>query len=150
MKKILLIIFLFTISCSNNKVVKNHGVIALELKSNKIELLKSNKNDVLAILGKPSTVSLFDEDSWFFIERIYVNQSILKLGKSKIKKNNVLEVIFDKYGLVKSKKLYNVDDMNEFNIVKKTTLKQYDRTSFGGKLLKSLDQKINAPKKSRK
>ena len=150
MKKILLIIFLFTISCSNNKVVKNHGVIALELKSNKIELLKSNKNDVLAILGKPSTISLFDEDSWFFIERIYVNQSILKLGKSKIKKNNVLEVIFDKYGLVKSKKLYNVDDMNEFNIVKKTTLKQYDRTSFGGKLLKSLDQKINAPKKSRK
>ncbi len=150
MKKILLIIFLFTISCSNNKVVKNHGVIALELKSNKIELLKSNKNDVLAILGKPSTISLFDEDSWFFIERIYVNQSILKLGKSKIKKNNVLEVIFDKYGLVKSKKLYNVDDMNEFNIVKKTTLKQYDRTSFGGKLLKSLDQKINAPKKNRK
>ena len=150
MKKILLIIFLFTISCSNNKVVKNHGVIALELKSNKIELLKSNKNDVLAILGKPSTVSLFDEDSWFFIERIYVNQSILKLGKSKIKKNNVLEVIFDKYGLVKSKKLYNVDDMNEFNIVKKTTLKKYDKTSFGGKLLKSLDQKINAPKKNRR
>jgi len=150
MKKILLIIFLFTISCSNNKVVKNHGVIALELKSNKIELLKSNKNDVLAILGKPSTVSLFDEDSWFFIERINVNQSILKLGKSKIKKNNVLEVIFDKYGLVKSKKLYNVDDMNEFNIVKKTTLKKYDKTSFGGKLLKSLDQKINAPKKNRR
>ena len=36
--------------------------------------------------------------------------------------------------------------MKKLNIVKNTTVKKYDETSFAGKLLKSLDQKINAPK----
>ena len=47
MKKILLFIFLITISCSNNKVVNNHGFGALELKADKINISKTNKNDVV-------------------------------------------------------------------------------------------------------
>ena len=149
MKKILLIIFLITISCSNNKVFINHGLTALEKKSKKIEILKSNKNDVLNILGKPSTVSLFDQNSWFFIQREKVNQSIFKIGKSKIRKNDVLEVSFDNYGIVKSKKLYNLENMNDLKKVKDTTQKSYDTNSKIGKLIKSLEQKINAPKMNR-
>ena len=149
MKKLILIIFLFTISCSNNKVVNSHGSKAIVLKSNKIEIAKSNKNDVLSILGKPSTVSLFDENSWFFIEREKVNQSLFKFGKSKIRKNNVLEVTFDKYGIVLSKKLYDLENMNDLKKVKETTRKKYDTNSKIGKLIKSLEQKINAPKMNR-
>tara|TARA_Y100000590_G_scaffold400213_1_gene484099 strand:+ start:758 stop:1216 length:459 start_codon:yes stop_codon:yes gene_type:complete len=148
MKKLLIIIFLLTLSCSNNKVVKNHGITGLELKTNKIEVLKSNKNDVLKIIGKPSTVSLFDENSWLYIQRETINQSVLKLGKSKIQKNNVLEVVFNKYGLVESKKLYNLDDMNDIKIVKNTTKKKYDDSSTITKLIKSLEQKVNSPKNS--
>ena len=150
MKKILLFIFLITISCSNNKVFINHGLTALEKKSNKIEILKSNKNDVLNIVGKPSTVSLFDENSWFFIEREQVNQSVFKLGKTKLTKNNVLEVTFNNYGIVNSKKIYNLDNMNDYKIVKETTQKKYDKTSALGKVLKSIEQKINNPKTNRK
>ena len=124
MKKLLIIIFLLTLSCSNNKVVKNHGITGLELKTNKIEVLKSNKNDVLEIIGKPSTVSLFDENSWLYIQRETINQSVFKLGKSKIKKNNILEIVFNKHGLVESKKLYNLEDMNDIKIVKNTTKKK--------------------------
>ena len=149
MKKLLLIIFLFTISCSNNKVVNNHGSTAIALKSNKIEISKSNKNDVMIILGKPSTVSLFDQNSWFFIEREKVNQSIFKFGKSKIRKNNVLEITFDNYGIVQSKKLYNLENMNDLKKVKNKTKKKYDTNSKIGKLIKSLEQKINAPKMNR-
>ena len=89
MKKIILIIFLFTLSCSNNKVVNNHGFTALEIKSDKIKISQTNKNDILKDVGRPSTVSLFDENIWFFIEREKVTQSFIKLGKSKIRKNNV-------------------------------------------------------------
>ena len=148
MKKLILIIFLLTINCSNNKVVKSHGSTGLELKNDKIEVLKSNKNDVLTILGNPSTVSLFDENSWIYIQRETINQSVLKLGKSKIQKNNVLEIIFNKYGLVESKKLYNLDDMNDIKIVKNTTNKKYDDSSPFSKLIKSLEQKVNSPKAS--
>ena len=144
MKKILLIVFLLTLSCSNNKVVKNHGLSGLEAKNSKIVELKTNKNDILNILGRPSTVSLFDESSWFYIERKKTNQSIFKLGKSKIQKNNILQIDFNKYGIVKSKKIYNVENMNDLKIVKKVTQNKYDNTSKLGKLLKSLEQKINA------
>ena len=149
MKTLFFLLFLLTISCSNNKVVNTHGSTSLSLKSNKIEILKSNKNDVLNILGKPSTVSLFDQNSWFFIQREKVNQSIFKIGKSKIRKNDVLEVSFDNYGIVKSKKLYNLENMNDLKKVKKKTQKTYDSNSKIGKLIKSLEQKINAPKMNR-
>ena len=149
MKILIFLLFLLTISCSNNKVVNNHGSTAIALKSNKIEISKSNKNDVMIILGKPSTVSLFDQNSWFFIEREKVNQSIFKFGKSKIRKNNVLEVNFDNYGIVQSKKLYNLENMNDLKKVKNTTQKKYDTNSKIGKLIKSLEQKINAPKMNR-
>ena len=81
MKNIVLIIFLFTISCSNNKVVNNHGFTGLENKSNKIIISKTNKNDILTNVGRPSTVSLFDENIWFYIERAKVTQSFVKLCK---------------------------------------------------------------------
>ena len=150
MKKLILIIFLLTINCSNNKVVKSHGSSGLELKNSKIVVLKSNKNDVLNILGRPSTVSLFDENSWIFIERKKINQSVFKLGKSKINENNILEIIFDNYGIVKTKKLYNLENMNDLKKVKITTRKKYDSSSPISKLLKSLEQKVNASKSNRK
>ena len=150
MKKILIIIFLLTISCSNNKVVRNNGLVALEIKANKIEVSKANKNDVLTIIGKPSTTSLFDDNIWFYIQREKVNQSVIKLGKSKINKNNVLEINFDNYGVVSQKKLYVLDNMNNLKIDKNVTNKKYDNQSSIGKLLKSLEQKVNAPKNSRK
>ena len=84
MKKIIFIIFLLTVSCSNNKVVNNHGLNALELKNDKIIISRTNKNDIIKIVGKPSTVSLFDENLWYYIQR-EVNQSIFKLGKKNTK-----------------------------------------------------------------
>ena len=92
MKFVLLVFFLFIVNCSNNKVVKKHGSSSLELKIDKVEVNQTNKNDVIQLFGKPSSISLFDENSWFYIEREKVNQSIFKLGKSKIRKNQVLEI----------------------------------------------------------
>tara|TARA_B100000287_G_C20074003_1_gene559561 strand:+ start:64 stop:519 length:456 start_codon:yes stop_codon:yes gene_type:complete len=150
MKKYFVLIFLITLSCSNNKVVYNHGLLALEAKSNKIEILKTNKNDILNDFGKPSTVSLFDENTWFYIQRVKVNQSVIKLGSSKIKNNNVLEITFNDYGIVKTKKFYQLNNMNDITIVKGVTERKYETSSGFGKLLKSLEQKINSPKKNRR
>ena len=150
MKKILILIFLLTISCSNNKVVNKHGSTALELKFNKVEINKSNKNDIVKIFGNPSSISLFDQNSWFYIERETANQSLFKLGKSKISKNHVLEIVYDDLGIVKYKKLYNLEDMNDLKVVKDITKKKYDTSSSFNKLIKSLEQKINSPKSTKK
>ena len=136
-------------ACSNKQVIKNHGMTSLEIKAKKIVVEQSNKNDVLEIIGRPSTVSLFDSNDWFYIEREKTNQSVFKLGKSKINKNNVLEISFNEYGLVETKKLINIDNMNELKAEKKITEKNYDKRSGLGKLLKSLEQKIKSPKTKR-
>ncbi len=150
MKKYIFLLFLITIGCSNNKVVYNHGLLAIEAKSDKIEISKTNKKDVLKIFGKPSTISLFDDNLWFYIQRVKKNQSLIKLGNTKITSNKVLEIKFNSYGLVENKKLYLIEDMNELKKVKKVTTKEFETTSKLGKLLKSLEQKINSPKTNKK
>ena len=149
-KIILLILLFFTISCSNNKVVNNHGFNALEIKADKIKVDESNKNDVLNNIGNPSSVSLFDDNTWFFLQRNSLNQSVFKLGKSKIQKNNVLEVTFDKYGIVKTKKFYKIENMNSIKVAKETTKNTYQNNSYFEKLLKSVKQKVESPKTNRK
>tara|TARA_B100000035_G_scaffold185968_1_gene158694 strand:+ start:2523 stop:2978 length:456 start_codon:yes stop_codon:yes gene_type:complete len=150
MKFVLLVFFLFIVNCSNNKVVKKHGSSSLELKIDKVEVNQTNKNDVIQLFGKPSSISLFDENSWFYIEREKVNQSIFKLGKSKIRKNQVLEIHYDNTGIVKYKRLYNLENMNDLKIVKEITKKKYDTSSSFNKLIKSLEQKINSPTTTKK
>ena len=89
-----IILFLFTLNCNINKVSKTHGFRFIEAKYEKIILNKTNKNDLKNIIGPPSSKSKFD-DIWFYIERKKTNQQILKLGKKKISKNNVLLLKFD-------------------------------------------------------
>ena len=150
MKKFIIFIFFITIACSSNKVVNNHGLLALEKKANKIEISKTNKNEILTTIGNPSTKSLFDDDTWYYLQTETVNQSFFKLGKSKIKKNNVLEISFDKYGIVKTKKLFELENMNDLDLAKGNSGKTYQNKSYYQKLLNSLKQKIDSPKLNRK
>tara|TARA_Y100000591_G_scaffold315346_1_gene322841 strand:- start:2174 stop:2632 length:459 start_codon:yes stop_codon:yes gene_type:complete len=149
MKKIVLIIFLITLSCSNNKVINTHGQSALDIKANKITVFKMNKNDILRIFGKPSTNSMFDENKWYYIERKKINQSIIKLGKQKIDRNYILEVNFDKYGIVESKKLYSLEDMNDIKVTEDVTSNSFSDQSYIQKVLNSVRQKIDSPKRNR-
>ena len=84
------IVFIFIVNCSGNKVSNYHGSKALDAKFHEIKINNTNKNDLLKIFGQPSTKSDFNENKWFYFERIKTNQSLFKLGKQKIKKNNIL------------------------------------------------------------
>ena len=95
----------FTLSCKTNKVSQNHGYKALELKHDIIKVNTSNKNDILSIIGPPSSKSDFNENKWFYIERRKTNQSLIKLGIKKIEKNNILIVEFDKMGILIKKEI---------------------------------------------
>ena len=150
MKLLFIIAFIFILSCSTNKVKNNHGVLSLNIKFNKIVVEKSNSNDILNLLGPPSTKSSFDNNIWIYIERKKTNQSIFKLGKQKIDKNNVLVLELDNKGILAKKKLYNLDDMNDYKFVEKATQKDFSQNSFVYGVLSSLRDKINAPVRKRK
>jgi outer membrane protein assembly factor BamE (lipoprotein component of BamABCDE complex) len=147
MIKILYIIFLSLIvaNCSFKKVVEHHGVPFLEKKQNSLIVNKSNKNDIIKILGNPSTISKFDNDVWIYIERKQTQSELKNLGKMKIYKNNVLVLQINDYGILQKKKIYNKDDMQNIKIVEDTTTAEYKRNSFIYDFMSSMRQKINDP-----
>ena len=147
MRFIILFIVVFLASCTQNKVTSNHGVLSLEKKYNEIFINKTNKNDILDILGPPSTDSTFNNNIWIYVERKKTNQSIIKLGKKKINKNNVLVLELDERGILVKKELYDLNKMNKLDFSKNTTEKSYSKNTFIYNLLTSLREKINAPRR---
>ena len=147
MHKILYIIFfsLIVTNCSLKPVVKHHGVPFLEKKQSSLVVNKANKNDILKILGNPSTKSKFDNDIWIYIERKQTQSKIKNLGRMKIFKNDVLVLEIDNYGILKKKEFYNKDDMENIKIVEATTEAGFKRNSFIYDFMSSMRQKINDP-----
>ena len=141
----LFILSLIVTNCSFQKVVRHHGVSFLEKKQKNLIINKTNKNEIIEILGKPSTQSKFNNDVWIYIESKQTQSQFKNLGKMKIYKNDVLVLEIDNYGLLKKKDFYNVNDMKKINIVKKTTEGNITKNSFIYDFMSSLRQKINDP-----
>ncbi len=126
-------------------MVKHHGVPFLEKKQTLLILNKTNKNDIIKILGNPSTKSKFDSDIWIYIERKQTQSKLKNLGKMKIFKNDVLVLEIDNYGILKKKEFFNHDDMKEIKIVEATTESGFKRNSFIYEFMSSMRQKIDDP-----
>ena len=150
MNKILLFILIFILSCTTNKVVKHHGVHFLDKKHKKLEINSTNKNDIIKLLGEPSTKSTFDNDVWIYIERKISTGSIFKLGKEKLITNNILVVEIDDLGLLTDIKFYDKNTMNDIKFVSSSTNSVYKKRSFVYDFLSSMRQKINEPMKMKK
>ena len=147
MNKLLYIILLsFIVSnCSLKPVVKHHGVPSLEKKKEIIYENITNKNEILSILGPPSTTSKFDNYVWIYIERKQTQSKLAKLGKMKIAKNDILVLEIDSYGLLKKKTFYNKDNMNDIRILTATTETGFRKNSFIYDFLSSMRQKMDDP-----
>ena len=126
-------------------MVKHHGVPFLDKKQTKLIVNKSNINDIKNILGNPSTKSKFDNDIWIYIERKQSQSELKNLGKMKIYKNDVLILEINNYGILKKKKLYNMEDMENIKIVKEKTSEGFRKNSFIYSFMSSMRQKINDP-----
>ena len=149
MKFFFIILLTFIINCSGNKVSNYHGIKSLENKFEKIEINITNKNDLLKLIGPPSTKSDFNINKWFYLERLKTNQSLFKFGKQKIKKNNILIVELDNKGIVINKRIINLNDMNDVKFLNKTTKKDFKKDNTFYNVLSSLREKINAPTRNR-
>ena len=150
MKKFFLFILILLISnCTLNKVVKHHGVHFLDKKQQKLTISASNKNDVIALLGPPSTKSTFDNDIWIYIERKKIESSILR-KKDKFIVNNVLIVEINNKGILVKKDFFNIDKLNNYKFSEDKTVVKYSKESFVYDFLSSVRQKIDAPIKKQK
>ena len=132
-------------SCTLNKVVKHHGVHNLEQKQTKLKINQTNKNDIINLIGPPSTKSTFDNDVYIYIERKTSGSKLVKLGKKKLIKNDVLVLEIDSKGILLAKNFYNKDEMNNIRFDDDVTSINYSKKSFIYNFLSSFRQKIDDP-----
>ena len=145
MKKNIFLLFTFIIllsACQRTEIVKTHGIAYLEMREKLITINKSNKNDVVSILGQPSTKGMTDNNLWIYIERTRTRGSLLKLGKNYTKKNNVLILEFDKYGVLSSKEFLDKEKMNKLAFSKDITENEIMKENFIYSFLSSVRQKM--------
>ena len=145
MKKILILLFVLLSSCSLNKVVLHHGVHNLEKKQTKLKVNYTNKNDIIRLIGPPSTENNFDNEVYIYIERKTSGSKLTKLGEKKLIKNDVLILEIDNTGILLSKKFYNKNDMNEIKFDENITGVNYSKKSFIYNFLSSIREKIDDP-----
>ena len=143
----LVIILLLIVSCQRKELSRTHGISYLEKREKLIFINKTNKNDTIKIFGQPSTTGMTDENLWIYIERTISKGKLLKLGKNLLKKNNVLVLEFDKYGILKKKEFYNMQDMNKVTFAKDITENEIRKENFIYSFLSSVRQKMEAKKK---
>ena len=145
-KTLYIILISFVVAnCSIKPVIKHHGVPFLEKKQLELAINKSNKNDIIKILGNPSTTSKFNNDIWIYIERKQTQSKLINLGKMEISKNDILVLEINNYGVLKKKDFYNINDMENLKIVEATTDNEFKKNSFLYDFMSSMRQKINDP-----
>ncbi len=140
-----ILIFLLLSNCRQNPVINTHGVPFLDIKQKNLIIKKTNKNDVKKFLGHPSTVTIFNNSIWIYIERTRTRGKMLKFGQNVTSKNNVLALEFNEYGILIKKDFYNKNQINEIKFTKNTTGTITREKNFVYSFLSSLRQKINKP-----
>ena len=147
---IIIIISLIFTSCTLKKVEDTHGIRFLDKKQEKLTINKSNKNDILKLLGSPSTQSTFNNNLWIYIERKIDNSDLIKFGKEKITINNVLILEINNKGILEKKDFLDLNNMEELKFNTLVTNSEYNKKTFLYDFLSSMRQKINDPLGKRK
>jgi len=134
-------------NCQLQEPKKIHGINFLENREKILIVKETNQNDVIKLIGKPHITSISEPNKWIYFQRTITRGKLHKLGRNVLKENNVLELNFDKYGVLKKKKLYKKEDMNKVVYSKNETKNEVTQKSFVGKFLSSIKQKMYGKRK---
>ncbi len=146
-KRLFIFLFFILTACQLQEPTKNHGIVFLENRAKKLIINKSNKNDVVKIIGQPHSKSISDDNVWIYLERTLTKGKYHKLGQHVLKKNNTLVLKFDKFGILKDKKIYNKENTNKVAFSEKKTKNELSKKSFVETFLSSVKQKMYGNRK---
>ena len=134
-------------NCQLKEPIKPHGINFLENREKLLTIGKTNQNDVIKLIGNPHSTSLANKNTWIYFERTISKGKLIKLGRNVLLKNNVLELKFDKFGILANKKIYNKKSMNKIAYSDDVTENNITQKSFVGKFLSSMKQKMYGRRK---
>lgn len=109
----------------------------------KLEVGSQSRDDVLRLMGSPSAVASFNDDTWYYVTQ---RQEAMAFFEPKVAEQKVIAIRFDDNGRVKEIKNYTLKDAKVVDMVDR-------KTPTAGKELTVLEQifgnvgRFNAPKK---
>ncbi len=137
-----LLLLFFLNNCTMETAKNTHGINFLNNRADSLTVNKSNKNDVVKRLGNPHTISINDVNKWIYFERKLQKGKYYKMGQNVIKENNILELKFNKYGILTEKKMFKKDSMKKVKFSKDETENTVRKKSFVESFLSSVRQKM--------
>ena len=75
-----IVLIILLTSCQLKEPSKNHGILFLENRAEKLIVGKDNKNDILRKIGNPHISTNKKDNRWIYIERVLTKGSIHKIG----------------------------------------------------------------------
>ena len=147
MKKTILIILIFlTFSCKLTPVNKISGIQNIEEKIKKIDVGKSNKNDIIKILGYSIASEPNNENIWYYME---MQETRNFFGKKKITKELVLVLEFDNRSILYKKEIYDSNNKNQIFFDEDKTVSRTIDKNFVKDFLSSTRKRLQSAKKSK-
>lgn len=98
--------------------LNNHGHIPEPELIESIRIGNSNREQIIAMLGNPSAVATFDQESWYYVG---TKTSQLAFLTPKILERKVLVIHFDKQGIVQQVGRLDKQDGRDVQIVVRKT-----------------------------
>ena len=116
-KKYLFIALIF-LSASCSPIVENRGYVFDEKLLDQIKVNETISNDVMDILGSPSTTSAIDASTWYYI---YSKAETVAFYHPTVTDRRVLAVSFDDDNKVNNLKYYGLEEGKIISYVDRTT-----------------------------
>jgi len=98
--------------------VQVHGHVSDPESMEAIKAGQYTQDDVLALLGTPSTVSTFDDQRWYYIGQ---KSTQFAFQRPEVLERSVLVLSFDNTGFVSEKRLYSLVDGREITPIPRET-----------------------------
>ena len=113
-----LFIALVILSASCSPIVENRGYVFDEKLLDQIKVNETISNDVMDILGSPSTTSAIDASTWYYI---YSKAETVAFYHPTVTDRRVLAVSFDDDNKVNNLKYYGLEEGKIISYVDRTT-----------------------------
>jgi outer membrane protein assembly factor BamE (lipoprotein component of BamABCDE complex) len=98
--------------------IDNRGYVPDPTALERVRPGRQTRGDVADILGTPSSVTPFSDDTWIYIQR---KTSTVAFFEPKVLEQNVVVVDFDESGLVRDVRRYTLEDGKIIDPVTRTT-----------------------------
>ena len=112
--------------------IENRGYVPNTESLDRVKPGSQTRDDVAELLGTPSSVTPFSDDTWIYIQR---RTSTLAFFEPRVLEQNVVVVDFDDAGLVRDVRRYTLEDGKLIDPVSR-------RTPAPGKELSFLEQLV--------